>query len=302
MPANTMSRGTAAFLLCIVIGAWGGNWSVGKALLNYLPPLWITAFRAVPACIVLFVICIASRRLTVPAQGDLPVIFSIGLLHMVAFSVLASVGLQYLPAGRSVVLAYTTPLWVLPAARIFLGERLSSWRITGFVMGICGLMVLLQPSAIDWTNREIQLGHGLIMLAALCWAASIVYVRVHRWITPPFELLPWQTLLAGSTLLILAMSFEGVPRIQWSLELVALLSYGSLVGTVVAYWAMNTVSPHLPASVTSMALLGVPIVGLMVSNQVLGEPFEWSVTLAAVLIVGGIALSTQSGRGDKSVA
>jgi drug/metabolite transporter (DMT)-like permease len=51
------------------------------------------------------------------------VIFTVGWLHMVGFSILVSVGMQYLPAGRSVVLGYTTPLWVVPAAWLFLGEK-----------------------------------------------------------------------------------------------------------------------------------------------------------------------------------
>ena len=46
---------------------------------------------------------------------------SIALLHMVGFTLLGTIGLEIVPAGRSVVLAYTTPLWVVPGASLFLG-------------------------------------------------------------------------------------------------------------------------------------------------------------------------------------
>ena len=296
MPTDALPRRTAIALLAIVIVAWGINWTVNKAVLHHLPPIWATALRMVPACIALWLLCLASGRLVVPVKADVPVILSVGLLHMVAFSVLASLGLQYLPAGRSVVLAYTTPLWVLPAARVVLDEAFGLRRAAALGLGMAGLMILLQPAALDWSDGDVLLGHALILLAAACWAVCIVYGRAHRWVTLPFQLLPWQTLLATVILSALAFGLEGMPHIRWSMELVALLGYSSLIGTVLAYWAMNTVNRGLPASVTSMALLGVPIVGLSAAAVMLGERPDATLLLAAVLILGGIALGTLQRR------
>jgi drug/metabolite transporter (DMT)-like permease len=41
--------------------------------------------------------------------GNWPVVVNSALLHMVAFAALVAVGLQLIPAGRSVVLGYTAP-------------------------------------------------------------------------------------------------------------------------------------------------------------------------------------------------
>jgi len=295
MRTDALPRGTAVLLLAVVTCAWGINWSVSKAILLHVPPIWATVLRTVPACVALWAIVLASGQRTLPVKGDLPVIASVGLLHMVAFAVLTSIGLQHLSAGRSVVLAYTTPLWVLPAARIFLGEAFTVRRLSGLVLGMAGLVVLMQPAAVDWTDHDVLLGHGLILLGAASWAACIVYGRAHRWMTPPFQLLPWQTLLAGTILVALALGMEGVPQIEWSAELVAMLSYSSLVGTVLGYWAMNTVNRGLPASVVSMALLGVPIVGLTGSALLLGEGLDATLLLATALILTGVGLGALGG-------
>ena len=143
---------------------------------------------------------LALRRVAWPVRADIPVILSVGLLHMGAFAALVSLGLQYVPAGRSVVLAYTTPLWVIPAARVFLGEPIGRGRQLGLALGLLGLVVIFNPLAFDWRNHEAVFGNGLVLLAALCWAANIVYVRAHRWVTPPFELAFWQALLASCVL------------------------------------------------------------------------------------------------------
>ena len=295
MSANTLPRGNAILLLAIVICAWGLNWTVGKTVLQHVSPVWATTLRMVPACIVLWLFFLASGRLALPSRHDVPVILSVGLLHMVAFSIFAAIGLQYLSAGRSVVLAYTTPLWVLPAARFFLGEAFTARRGAGLLLGVAGLLVLLQPAAVDWHDADVVRGHGLILLAAACWAACIVHGRSRRWIAPAFQLLPWQMLLASVAQVLLALAIEGVPRIAWSVELVSLLGYSNLIGTLLAYWAMNTVNRGLPASVTSMALLGVPVVGLLSADLALEERPDAALLLATALIVGGIALGT-SGR------
>lgn len=292
MHKEKLPRSTAIILMGVVIVAWGLNWSVGKAVLDYLPPIWATALRTVPACLALWLLCALTRQIKIPVKSDIPVILSVGLLHMVAFSVLASIGLQYVPAGKSVVLAYTTPLWVLPAAWYFLNEALTMRRLLGMAIGMAGLTVLLQPGAFDWHDRDTLYGHGLILLAALCWAICIVYGRAHQWTASTFQLLPWQILVAATVQLVLALVLEGIPAIEWSWRLILLLAYGSFIGTVLAYWAMNTVNRGLPASVVSMALLGVPIVGLGFSAIALDEALSAQLLVATALIVGGIALGT----------
>src|SRR2546430_12154948 len=120
-PALTRSIG------CLTLAVLGLGFTspVNKIILESISPYWLAPFRAGIATVVLLVISIMSGRLAVPPRADVPVVVSIALLHMVGFSILAAIGLQLVPVGRSVVLAYTTPLWVMPAAAIFLGERLS---------------------------------------------------------------------------------------------------------------------------------------------------------------------------------
>jgi drug/metabolite transporter (DMT)-like permease len=292
MQSEASRRSRAILLLALLVVIWGVNWVVAKKSLEYVSPIWVTAFRLVPMCIIFFVVCIATKQLRIPVRADLPVIFSIGWLHMVGFSVLVSVGIQYLPAGKSIVLAYTTPLWVLPAAWLFLNEPFTPRRILGLVVGMSGLILILQPGAMDWTDRNVLIGHSFVLLGALLWAVSIVYGRAHKWVTPLFSLLPWQMLLGGLTQLILAFAIEGMPQVKWSLEMVLLVGFCGLFGNGVAYWLMNIVSRDLPAAAVSMGLLGVPLIGLLCASLFLGEVLGPELLIATVLIIAGIILGT----------
>src|SRR3954470_17117762 len=169
---------------------------VTKILVQDITPLWITTFRSAIATVALAALLFARGEMIVPRRGDLPVIFVNSIFHMVAFSTLVAFGLQFAPVGRSFVLGYTTPLWVMPAAWLFLGERMTPSRSLGMAVGLAGLAVMFNPLAFNWGDANTLIGSGCILLAAVGWTVSIVYVRAHRWISTPFQLGFWQCLLA----------------------------------------------------------------------------------------------------------
>ena len=117
MQSEASRRSRAILLLALLVVIWGVNWVVAKKSLEYVSPIWVTAFRLVPMCIIFFVVCLATKQLRIPVRADLPVIFSIGWLHMVGFSVLVSVG-----AARRVAL-FKRALYTSP------NSRLGGWHV-----------------------------------------------------------------------------------------------------------------------------------------------------------------------------
>jgi drug/metabolite transporter (DMT)-like permease len=283
-------RRQGVLFLATVVVAWGLTWPVNKLVLAAVPPLWAVTLRSVIAAVVMFLLASAIGRLHVPPREDLPVLLSITLLHIVGFTVLTSFGLAVVPAGRSVVLAYTTPLWVTPGAWLFLGERLTPRRTVGVLIGLMGLATLFNPFAFDWTSREAVLGNAAILLGALLWATSILHIRGHRWRSTPFELLPWELLLATAILVPLALAVEGAPTWTWTPALIALLLYGGVPGTALPYWAIAMATRRLPAFTTSLGLLATPVLSVIVSTVWLGETLTPSLVTAIALILGGIAI------------
>jgi drug/metabolite transporter (DMT)-like permease len=292
MTSQPASTRTAIGMLLVVIIVWGSMWPINKLLLAYASPLWVTAGRLMLGALTLLLIGACTGRLAWPVRGDLPAILSVGLLHMGAFAVLTSIGLLYVPAGRSVVLAYTASMWVVPGAHWFLGEKASAARLAGLAIGIAGLIVIFNPWSFDWHDPHAVLGNGLIALAAICWAANIVYIRGHRWITPPFELTFWQALLASVLVGLMAVLWDGAPQIRWSREFALFGGFAGVIGTALAYWAMVTVNRALPATATSLGLLAVPVTGLTVSKLLLAEALDPALLAGTALILSGIALGS----------
>lgn len=282
--------------LITVVLCWGLTWPVNKVVLASLPPIWAVSLRSAIATVALFVLQGFGGRLALPPRGDLPVLLSITLLHMVGFNLLASWGLERVPTGRTVVLAYTTPLWVTPAAALLLREALTSRRVLGVVVGLAGLVALFDPRTFDWSDRAVVLGNLAILAAALLWAASIVHIRAHRWISTPFVLIPWETLLATLLLTPIALATTPLPRVEWSPSFILMLLYVGVPGTAVAYWAVAMASRCLPAVTTSLGLLATPVVSVITASLWLGEPVTLTLVLAILLVLGGVAIGVTGSR------
>jgi drug/metabolite transporter (DMT)-like permease len=293
---DRLSPRHAAALLAIVVLAWGTNWPVTKLIIRDIPPLWSTAIRCWIAAAALGPLLWTQGSFIIPKRGDIPVVLCTSLPHMVGFSALVAAGLQFVPAGRAIVLGYTTPIWVAVGARIFLSETITKKRAAGIVTGFAGLAVIFYPGSLGWGDRDALLGSSLIILAAFCWSANIVYVRAHKWISSPFQLVFWQVLLAALVLSTMALMTEGAPSIGWSIRLSALLLYSGVVCTALAHWAMSAVNRSLPAITTSLGVLATPVLGIASAGTILHEAIEPSLLLAMTLIVGGIALGTVTDR------
>ena len=289
MNVDRNTRRGLVFLTGVVL-AWGLTWPVNKVVLESVTPFWTLALRTSIGCLASFAIASVAGRLARPPREDLPVLFGIALLHMVGFGILGIVGLQMVPTGRAVVLAYTTPLWVAPGASLLLGERLTARKALGVVVGLAGLIVLFDPFALAGGGRRVVIGSLAVIGAALLWAASIIQIRGHRWHSSPFDLVPWETLVATAVLVPVALTFGGPPPVHWDTRLAALVLYAGVPGTALAYWATAMASRDLPAVTTSLGLLATPVVSVIVAAIWLGEPITASLVVAMLLILGGVAI------------
>jgi drug/metabolite transporter (DMT)-like permease len=284
-------------LLAVVVLAWGTMWPVNKALLAYVPPIWSIALRTYISTLALFAILLSVTGLVRPKRGDAPVLISMVLLHMVGFTILTQLALQFVPAGQSTVLAYTSVLWAPLFAALFLDERLSPRRAMGLGLGVLGLIVIFNPATFDWSDRGAVAGNAAILLAAMLWGASIVHNRGHVWRSTPFQLAPWQALLSSAILTLAAFLFEGPPVVQWNVYSMLLLLFAGIPGTALAYWAAAVSSSELPASTTSLGLLATPAVSIVISMAMLGEQPTVSLIAALALILAGVGVGISGSIG-----
>ena len=276
-------------LLAAVILVWAIAWPTSKMGLIDMPPLWFSAFRLCTGFIAIFLILLLQKKIKIPKLSDTPLILSIGLLQMACFLILMNGGLLFVDAGRSAILVYSTPFLVTPIAVLFFGEKLTTAKIFGLLAGLIGFLILFNPWRFDWYNEKVVIGNLLLLLAAACWAVAMLHTRYGTWHSPSIQLVPWQLLIASIFVLGICLIIDPHPHIIWTKRLLFVGLYNGLLATSFGYAAIIYVSQRLPATTTSMLLLGVPVLGLLTSAWLLGESLNFEKILALILIVSGLA-------------
>ncbi len=287
-----MTQRQALLLFIFIILIWGTNWTVTKLIVLSVPPFWSNALRSIIAAAAILLLQVSTRQFILPTKKDLPAILIVSVFHMTIFASLMAVGLQYASVGRSVILGYTTPLWVTPAAIFFLREPIHSLRIIGVILGIVGVAIFFAPAMHSLQIGPELIGNALLLAASFSWAITIIGIKVVAWHASSFQLVFWQLLLASILSAMVAIFMEGIPHVHFTPTLIMQLAYSGLLATAFGFWGMTVINRHLPAIVTSLGLLATPIVGIAFSLWLLGEKIDKELLLAGFFILVGIGLGS----------
>lgn len=139
-------------------------------------------------------------------------------------------------------------------------------RTAAYAMGLAGIIVLLNPASIDWSDRDVLLGNFLLLLGAGMWAIAILHTRRHRWHLSPLQLAPFQMALLIVPACFVAWAMEGSFRGEWSWRLILMLLYNGPLATAFAFWAAVSIQRALPSTTVSLSYLAVPAWGLAAST------------------------------------
>jgi len=256
--------------------------------------LWFTASRfAIGATFVALVLALQGR-LRFPDRADIPIILSVGGIMLGLYSSIFQNALEFVHAGRATTLGYTTAIFVTPIAVLFLGERLTRLKIFGLASAMFGFLLLFSPAELDWSDRDVLIGNGLLVVCVLLWSCVILHLRVHRQVTDTLALVPWYLVTSFMVAAVSGLIFEGPPAFEVTGAGWAILLYAGIVGSGIGNWGVTTAIMNLPATTSTIGLLGVPVFAMIISVAFLGETLTWPLLMGLVLIVCGIAAVTLS--------
>lgn len=299
-PARLASRRAAYALLVGLALVWGVHWVVVKVGLRAMPPFTYATLRVAGGVITMAVLLAVRRELRRPARADLPIVITVGLGQIAAAIALMNLALLVVPAGRSSVLNFTMPLWVALILVIAFRAWPGRAELAGLVVGLAGIAILLNPSAIDWGSAGELAGSAGLLLSAILGAVAAIHVRNHRWHGSPFALTVWELLVALVPLAVLALVLEPGLPVRWDPGTILILLYSGPLATAFGFWASQVIARTLGPMATTIGYLAVPVVGLASGAIVLGEPVTPMDALGFALTLGGVALTARSTPADRA--
>jgi O-acetylserine/cysteine efflux transporter len=278
--------GLRAFLLALaVVAVWGTNFVVIRLGLDVLPPLLFAALRF---AVVIFPALLFVKRPDV-AWKDLA---AYGLLIGVGQFGLLFIAIDgFIAPGLASLVVQVQVVFTIGLAMRGTGERLAPVQYAALALALGGIGIILGHTG----GTTTPLGVALVVGAALCWSlGNMVQRRVGR--VDMLGFVVWSSLFAVPPLFVLALVFEGGPRIASAISGAGALAWAAVAwqavgNTMFGYGAWGWLLARYPASsVAPMALL-VPVFGMGGAALWLGEPLPSWKLLAAGLIIGGLAVN-----------
>ncbi len=290
--AGTTPPLTTILLLLTLVVVWGGNYTWIKLGLRDSGPWTFNAFRYGSAVLMLGAALLVGRgpRALVPAPGERLLMAVSGFLQVAMMTGGTTLAMTRIEASRTVLIAYSMPVWGLALSVLLLGERASWAALLGLALGLSGLCLLSAPWAMDWTSASAVTGSALALAGTLGWALGAVLYRSRVWRTELWTQVFWQIVIGAVPMLLGAILLERTP-FRPGPAYAAIIAYNGLVPTVLGYWCWARALDRIPVQTASQVLMLSPVFGVLLSAAVLGERLGFTLLASGVLIVAGAALS-----------
>ncbi len=273
-------------LAVLVAAVWGFNFVVIEIGLDHFPPLLLSALRFLVAALPA-VFFVGRPKVAWKWIGGVGIALGIAKFGLLFTGMDAG-----MPAGLSSLVLQIQAVFTAVLAAVLLRERPGRVRVTGMAVALAGIAV----AAVDGGTSGPVLGFTLVVAAAACWGVSNVLTRKA---SPPDALnfMVWVCTVPVVPLFGLSLLLEGPGRdlaalrsLDWSG--VGVIAYVAWVSTVFGFGAWGYLLRRYPASSVAPFSLLVPVFGMSSAALVLGEQVSGLRWLAAVLLVGGVALTS----------
>jgi drug/metabolite transporter (DMT)-like permease len=283
--SDATERRRAAIVMAILALVWGYAWVIAKIGLSLAGPFTFAALRTVCGVIALGAFLLIkqghlSRR---PPPGAILV----GLIQTGAFLMLNTWALSGGEPGKTSILTFTMPFWVLLFAWPALSERVAGLQWIAIVFAVAGLVLIMEP----WLMHAGILPKVLAVMAGMAWAIGVVLTKRLQRHAPvdAFDFTFWQMVFGLAPMVVVALIVpEPIPPFSTLLAVTVVLS--GVLATAGGWLMWQYVLNRLPAGTTSLASLAVPVVATISSAIQLGERLRAAELFGAALIAVALAL------------
>ncbi len=291
----TRAKLIAAFAAVYVL--WGSTYLAIRFGVETIPPFLMAGTRHLTAGLLLFL----WTRLTGeprPDRGHWATAVFIGGLMLLGGNGLVTWAEQRVPSGLAALIVASVPLWMALLDGIHRRIRPRAHVVAGLLIGLAGILVLVAPGRFAGSGRVDLLGAGALLVAALCWSMGSLYSRHARLPRSVLTSTAMQMIGGGVLLWIVGLAFGEGSRLDLAavsprsiLSLGYLIVFGSLLGFSAYVWLLHATTP---ARVSTYAYVN-PVVAVLLGWALAGEALTLRIGLAAVGIVGAVALIIRYG-------
>ena len=172
------------------------------------------------------------------------------------------------PLADVTALSFTAPLFATLLAVLILKERIGWRRVMAIVIGFIGTLIVLRPGFV-----EIGLGYGLVLTAAVFWAACVIIIKDLGRTESAATITTYMSLVMAPLALIPALFVWSWPSLTDFGWLVALGLLGGC-GQLAVSQALRKADTHVVMPFDFVRLIWVSLTGFIFFAEV-PDIFVW---------------------------
>ncbi len=277
-------------LALLVVVIWGINFLFVKLALVDFSPLLLCALRFILASI-------PAIFFIKPPAISFRLIILYGLIMFALQFTFVFIGMHVgMTPGMASLIMQTQVFFSMFFAVFLLGEKTNYWQILGALVSFIGIGLV----ATHFDANVSLLGFICILCAAASWGLGNLITKKTKQISM-IALVIWGSFIASVPMILLALLFEGTESFKISIQQLSWLGLSSLlyivyISTWIGYGVWNwLLSRHPVGTVVPFTLL-VPVVGILSSVMIFGEPFQLWKLVAGLLVISGLFINLFGGR------
>lgn len=268
-------------LALLVVVIWGCNFIFVELSLREISPLLLCCIRFL----------LASLPLVFffkPPAAPFKLVALYGLFMFALQFIFIFTGMYVgMPPGLASLLIQVQVFFSIFFAALFLREAPTLWQIVGALVSFSGILLVVMHF-----DKNVSLeGFLFIIVAALSWGLGNLVTKKMCHVNM-MSLVAWGSLISCPPLLILCLIVDGPKSMINDFHRISLCGLGSIfyivyASTWIGYGVWNWLLSRYPVAVVSPFTLLVPLIALISSALVLGEPLQsWKITAGLLIILG----------------
>lgn len=266
--------------------AWGSTYYVTREYLPSDAALWGGVFRALPAGLILLLVC---RRL--PRGSWWWKSLVLGTLNIGAFFALVYAVAQILPSSIAATTMAVSAGVLMLMAWLLMGERPTRWPLIGAGLGFLGVAIMV----FDGQSQINML--GILLSLTAMGISGLGFILAKKWSSgqPILDTTAWQLVAGGLLLLPVAGLVQGPPP---ALDGQAILGFGylSIVATAVAFLAWFSGLRYLPSATVGLLGLLNPVTGVILGTLLASETLGVQSLSGMAMVLAGVFLGFLANR------
>jgi drug/metabolite transporter (DMT)-like permease len=245
----------------------------------------IMTFRSLIGFVIMFAVALATRRTSEIKTSLLHRHVFRNALHFTGQN-LWFFALATIPLGQVFALEFTSPIWVILLAPIFLGEAITRTKLGAALLGLTGTIIVARP---DFSAFDP--GIAAAALAALCFAGTNIATKSLTRQESVISIMFWLTAMQLVMGLVMA-GYDGVITLHAPQTMPFMVLIG-LCG-LMAHFCLTKALSLAPASVIiPVDFLRLPL-AFTLGWLLYDEKLDLAVMIGAVFIFAGILINLRA--------